>query len=54
MSMGKPAVGNYMAGIPEQIENLKTGIIVPPKNAEELKKCNYGITLSMPRLAEYS
>lgn len=37
MSFGKPVIGTEIAGIPEQIENNKTGIIVKPRNSEELK-----------------
>ncbi|NQU34606.1 MAG: glycosyltransferase family 4 protein [Bacteroidetes bacterium] len=38
MSLGKPVIGTDIAGIPEQIENNKTGIVVKPKNPEELKQ----------------
>jgi glycosyltransferase involved in cell wall biosynthesis len=37
MSLGKPVVGTEIGGIPEQIENNKTGILVKPQNSEELK-----------------
>ena len=37
MSLGKPVIGTEIAGIPEQIENNKTGIVVKPQNSEELK-----------------
>jgi glycosyltransferase involved in cell wall biosynthesis len=37
MSLGKPVIGTSIAGIPEQIENNKTGLVVKPENAEELK-----------------
>jgi len=37
MSMGKPVIGTEIAGIPEQIINMETGIIIKPKNCEELK-----------------
>jgi glycosyltransferase involved in cell wall biosynthesis len=36
MSLGKPVIGTNIAGIPEQIDNMYTGIIIPPKNANEL------------------
>ena len=38
MSLGKPVIGTNIAGIPEQIENNKTGFIVQPQNPEELKQ----------------
>jgi len=37
MSLGKPVIATEIAGIPEQIENNNTGIIVKPRNAFELK-----------------
>jgi glycosyltransferase involved in cell wall biosynthesis len=36
MSLGKPVIGTEVAGIPEQIENNKTGLLVPPENPEAL------------------
>lgn len=36
MSMGKPVIGTKVADIPEQVENFKTGIIVPPKDSAAL------------------
>jgi glycosyltransferase involved in cell wall biosynthesis len=38
MSLGKPVIGTNIAGIPEQIENNKTGIVVKSQNPEELKQ----------------
>jgi len=38
MSLGKPVIGTDIAGIPEQIENNKTGFVVKPQNPEELKQ----------------
>lgn len=38
MSLGKPVIGTNIAGIPEQIDNNKTGIVVKPQNQEELKQ----------------
>jgi glycosyltransferase involved in cell wall biosynthesis len=45
MSLGKPVIGTKIAGIPEQIDNNKTGIVVKPQNPEELKQAI--ITLSL-------
>ena len=36
MSLGKPVIGTGIAGIPEQIEHNKSGIIVKPECPEEL------------------
>lgn len=36
MSLGKPTIGTRIAGIPEQIDHNKNGIVVSPKNPEEL------------------
>lgn len=38
MSLGKPVIGTEIAGIPEQIDNNKTGFVVAPQNPEELKQ----------------
>lgn len=38
MSLGKPVIGTNIAGIPEQIDNNKTGILVKSQNPEELKQ----------------
>ncbi len=37
MSLGVPVIGTDIAGIPEEIENGITGIIVPPKDAGAIK-----------------
>lgn len=37
MSLGKPVIGTKLAGIPEQIENGKSGIVVNPKSSQELE-----------------
>ncbi len=37
MSLGVPVIGTDVAGIPEEIENGITGIVVPPKDAEAIK-----------------
>jgi glycosyltransferase involved in cell wall biosynthesis len=36
MSLGKTVIASRLAGIPEQIEHMKTGILVKPKDADEL------------------
>ena len=36
MSLGIPAIGTDVGGIPEEIENGITGIIVPPKDVDSL------------------
>jgi glycosyltransferase involved in cell wall biosynthesis len=54
MSLGKPVIGTSIAGIPEQIENLKTGIIVSPQNAESLKMAIMDLALDPHRLSMYS
>jgi glycosyltransferase involved in cell wall biosynthesis len=38
MSLGKLVIGTLIAGIPEQIDNNKIGILVNPQNLEELKQ----------------
>ncbi|HIE27734.1 TPA: glycosyltransferase family 1 protein [Candidatus Poribacteria bacterium] len=36
MAMAKPVIGTNVGGIPELIENGRTGIIVPPRNSKAL------------------
>lgn len=36
MGLGKAVIASRIAGVPEQIDNLETGIIVEPKNVVEL------------------
>ncbi|MDD2806171.1 MAG: glycosyltransferase [Elusimicrobiales bacterium] len=36
MSLGKPVIGTRVAGVPEQIEDGSTGLLVPPGDAEAL------------------
>jgi glycosyltransferase involved in cell wall biosynthesis len=38
MSLGKPAVVTSVGGIPEVVENSKTGLLVPPGDSEALAK----------------
>lgn len=38
MHLSKPIVGTQIAGVPEQIEDQKTGFIVPPSNPKALAK----------------
>ena len=51
MSLGKPVIGTKIAGIPEQIEDNKTGFLVQPKNPEELKNAIIKL-LSNPSLIQ--
>ncbi len=36
LSLGKPVIGSCIAGIPEQIDHLTNGILVRPRNSEDL------------------
>ncbi len=36
MSLGKPVIATTISGIPEQIDHMKTGILVNPKDSKEL------------------
>ena len=36
MSLGKPVIASSFSGIPEQIEHMKSGILVKPGNVQEL------------------
>ena len=38
MSLGIPVIGTNIAGIPEQIDNMSTGIVIQPNSAIELKQ----------------
>ena len=38
MSLGKVVIGTKIAGIPEQIVDFKTGLIIKPNDSEELKE----------------
>ncbi len=50
MACEKPVVATNVAGIPEIIENGKDGIIIPPKNHEEINKALIDI-LSDPQFS---
>jgi len=54
MSLGKPVIGTSIAGIPEQIENNKTGLIVKPQNPEELKQAIIRLALDSNLLQQFS
>ncbi len=54
MSLGKPVIGTNIAGIPEQIENMKTGIVIPPRNSEELLNAILEIYFRKNNLTEFS
>jgi glycosyltransferase involved in cell wall biosynthesis len=49
MAMGVPVVGTDAGGLPEIIEDQKTGILVPPKDHDALAKAIISL-LSNPRL----
>ena len=48
---GKPVIASKIGGIPEQVENNKTGLLFEPTNTEELKKCilHYYNTMDLVR-----
>lgn len=54
MSLGKPVIGTNIAGIPEQIENNKTGYIVKPQNSEELKQAIIKLSSDPVLLQQFS
>lgn len=54
MSLGKPVIGTNIAGIPEQIDNSKTGYVVQPKNAEELKEAIIKLASNSLLLQQFS
>jgi len=53
MSMGKPLIGTNVGGIPQIIDDEKTGIIVPPKNSKELGKAILTLILNDSRCHEF-
>ena len=54
MSLGKPVIGTDIAGIPEQIVHLKTGIVVKPQNSEELKQAIIKLTSDLSLIQQFS
>ncbi|MEX0596852.1 MAG: glycosyltransferase family 4 protein [Candidatus Paceibacterota bacterium] len=59
MSLGKPVIGTHIAGIPEQIVDYETGLIVEPASVEDLCKAivklnnNPELISSMSKSAEH-
>ncbi len=51
MSLGKPVIGTEIAGVPEQIDHYKSGIVVKPKSSMELVNAIMDLTLN-PLLAK--
>jgi len=37
MYLGKPVIGTRIAGIVEQIDRNRTGLLIEPKNSDEIK-----------------
>jgi glycosyltransferase involved in cell wall biosynthesis len=54
MSLGKPVIGTNIGGIPEQIENNKTGIVVKPQNSDELKNAIIKLSSDLSVLQQFS
>lgn len=52
MACGKPVVGTRKGGIPEGIEEGRTGFVVPPKDAESIAAA-FGPLLRDPELREF-
>ena len=50
MMLGKAAIGTRVAGIPEQIDHDKTGLLVGPLNAEELSSAIEELYVNPQRL----
>lgn len=46
MSLGKIIIASKIAGVPEQIEHMKTGIIVEPQNIDDLAHFIYEIIIN--------
>ncbi|OGR69972.1 MAG: hypothetical protein A2089_11505 [Elusimicrobia bacterium GWD2_63_28] len=49
MSLGKPVIGTRVAGVPEQVEDGRTGLLVPPGDAEALGAAIAGLAADAAR-----
>ena len=38
MGLGKPVIASRLAGTPEQVEEGKTGLLIEPRNVEQLSR----------------
>ena len=54
MSLGKPVIGTEIAGIPEQIENGISGLVVKPRNSEELENAILRLTFDSGLIHRFS
>lgn len=54
MSLGKPVIGTEIAGIPEQIDHNKSGIVVKPKSSMELVHAIMNLTLNPALVQKFS
>ena len=54
MSLGKPVIGTEIAGIPEQIENEISGLVVKPSSSEELEKAITRLTSDSDLIQRFS
>lgn len=54
MSMGIPVIGTEIAGMPEQIDHNKSGIVVKPKSPEELELAIMKLTLNPSLIQNFS
>ncbi len=54
MSLGKPVIGTEIAGMPEQIENNKTGFVVKPKSSDELVQAIVKLTSNPELIRQFS
>lgn len=53
MAMSKPLIGTNVGGIPQIIDDGKTGIIVPPKNSKELGNAILTLILNDSKRQEF-
>lgn len=53
-SLGKPVIATKVGGLPEMIEDGKTGILVPPQNSEELANAMIALLKNKERLHKMS
>lgn len=54
MSLGKSVIGTDIAGIPEQIENMITGIVIEPNSANDIKNAILSIYNDIHLLSTFS